>query len=63
MRQPDAFKAIRFCDADRREMLPHSHDRGQFTCVVSGVLKQQTEAGIWVVPRRRLIWIPPTIVP
>jgi AraC-like DNA-binding protein len=59
---PDVFSAIRYCDTDRHEMLPHSHDRGQFCCVVSGVMKQETAAGFWVVPRQRVIWIPPTVV-
>jgi AraC-like DNA-binding protein len=62
MTESEAFEAKRFHDADRREVLPHAHDRGQFTCVLSGVISQETEAGIWVVPQQRLVWIPPGTV-
>lgn len=58
----DLFEAVRFRDTQRRERRPHTHDRGQFTCVVSGVMHQETEAGVWIVPRQRLIWIPPATV-
>jgi AraC-like DNA-binding protein len=56
------FDAKRFHSEAEREIPPHAHDRGQFTCVLSGVISQQTDAQLWVVPRRRLIWIPPGTV-
>ena len=58
----ETFQVERFHDDGRREVLPHAHDRGQFTCVLSGVVSQETEDGLWVVPRQRLVWIPPRII-
>src|ERR1700754_2563707 len=58
----ETFQVERFHDDGRREVLPHAHDRGQFTCVLSGVVSQEAEDGLWVVPRQRLVWIPPRTI-
>ena len=60
--QSQVFEAVRFRDTQRRESRPHTHDRGQLTCVVAGVMHQETDTGVWIVPRQRLIWIPPATV-
>lgn len=57
--ETEGIQVERFRNAGRREVLLHAHDLGQFTCVLSGVVSQETEDGLWVVPRRRLVWIPP----
>jgi AraC-like DNA-binding protein len=48
--------------ANKTEIIAHAHDHGQFTCVLSGVVRQETEAGYWILPRQRLVWIPPGTV-
>jgi AraC-like DNA-binding protein/quercetin dioxygenase-like cupin family protein len=37
----------------------HAHDSGQFILVESGVSYLRTETGAWVIPARRLAWVPP----
>jgi AraC-like DNA-binding protein len=61
MRQTDTFEAKRFRDDLGREVPPHAHDRGQFTCVISGAISQETPTRLWVVPRQRLVWTPPGV--
>jgi len=36
----------------------HSHDPAQFLYAASGLLRVETEAGLWVVPPHRAVWIP-----
>ena len=60
--EPAGFEPRRFRYVGKHVMPPHAHERGQFTCIISGVLNQETDAGIWVVPQRRLVWIPPGTV-
>ncbi|MBI2771933.1 MAG: helix-turn-helix transcriptional regulator [Burkholderiales bacterium] len=59
LRSFDVFDVRRFHEEGRHEVGLHAHRHGQFTCVISGVVSQETDAGIWVVPRDRLIWVPP----
>ncbi|MEJ2795032.1 helix-turn-helix transcriptional regulator [Iodobacter sp. LRB] len=42
-----------------REIDVHSHLRGQFFCVDSGLLHVRTEHGSWLLPPQRAGWIPP----
>jgi len=37
---------------------PHRHKRSQLTFFVAGVMTVTTEAGMWVVPPQRAVWIP-----
>jgi AraC-like DNA-binding protein len=36
----------------------HSHDSAQLLYAASGLLRVETEAGVWVVPPQRAVWIP-----
>ena len=36
----------------------HSHQRGQFALAASGVITLFTDAGNWVVPPQRAVWVP-----
>jgi quercetin dioxygenase-like cupin family protein len=36
----------------------HFHDRDQIVYASRGVMTVQTEAGTWVVPPQRAVWIP-----
>jgi len=38
---------------------PHAHRRGQLVFARSGVMQVETEAGLWVVPPQRAVWVPP----
>jgi AraC-like DNA-binding protein len=42
-----------------REIGWHSHRRGQFFCVESGLVRIRTEHGSWILPPRRVGWVPP----
>jgi AraC-like DNA-binding protein len=42
-----------------REIGWHSHRRGQFFCVESGLVRIRTEDGSWILPPRRVGWVPP----
>jgi AraC-like DNA-binding protein len=53
------FEPRRFRYEGKHEMPTHAHEQGQFLCIVSGVISHETDAGIWIVPQRRLVWIPP----
>ncbi|MEQ7049940.1 helix-turn-helix transcriptional regulator [Paenibacillaceae sp. P-4] len=44
-----------------REYDWHSHRRGQFFCVESGLIHVRTPTGSWLLPPRRAGWIPPNI--
>jgi AraC-like DNA-binding protein len=39
----------------------HAHDSGQFILVESGISHLRTELGAWVVPARRVAWVPPGV--
>ena len=47
---------------DRHYIPPHHHDRAQLLYAVSGVMSVGTDAGTWVVPPLRAVWIPPRTV-
>lgn len=40
-------------------LAPHRHRRAQLLYAVQGVMTVGTEAGSWVVPPQRAVWIPP----
>lgn len=39
----------------------HAHKRAQLLYAVSGVMRVATNAGVWIVPPQRAVWIPPGI--
>ncbi len=41
---------------------PHSHRHGQLLYAASGVMRVATPTGLWVLPPRRALWIPPQVV-
>lgn len=55
----DGWETRRFRYAGNHVLDWHAHPRGQFSWITSGILTQRTNSGMWIVPRRRLIWIPP----
>jgi AraC-like DNA-binding protein len=50
-----------FDDASPREEGWHAHEGGQFILVESGISQLRTELGAWVVPARRVAWVPPGV--
>ena len=46
----------------RAGIAPHSHLRAQFLCSGEGVMQVSTEAGVWLIPPRRGLLIPPGVV-
>lgn len=41
---------------------PHSHPRGQLLYATSGLMRAATDAGIWLLPPQRGLWIPAGVV-
>jgi AraC-like DNA-binding protein len=41
---------------------PHTHRHGQLLYASSGVMRVATEKGLWVLPPKRALWIPPQMV-
>jgi AraC-like DNA-binding protein len=41
---------------------PHAHDLAQIVFAKRGVMRVQTEAGAWVVPPQRALWMPAGLV-
>lgn len=39
----------------------HAHNRAQLLYAMTGVMRVVTDAGVWVVPTQRAVWIPPGI--
>lgn len=44
------------------EVPPHHHNRAQLIHAITGVMRVETEFGIWVVPPGRGVWVPPRVV-
>ncbi|MCW2244803.1 AraC-like DNA-binding protein [Azospirillum fermentarium] len=40
---------------------PHAHRRAQLLYAVTGTLRVTTDAGAWIVPSLRAVWIPPGV--
>ena len=51
----------RFDGAGPDETAWHAHEGGQFIFVESGISHLKTELGAWIVPARRVAWIPPGV--
>jgi hypothetical protein len=41
---------------------PHHHERAQLLYATEGLMRVQTDAGVWILPPRRALWIPPGVV-
>ena len=39
----------------------HAHDTGQFVLVEAGTSHLHTELGTWIIPPRRIAWVPPRV--
>lgn len=39
----------------------HRHSRAQLVYAIDGIMRVDTPEGIWVVPPRRAIWVPPEV--
>lgn len=44
--------------AHREEVEQHFHDRNQLVTPGRGVLEVTTDAGVWIVPAQRAVWLP-----
>src|SRR6202162_3020163 len=51
----------RFDCASPDELGWHAHEGGQFILVESGVSHLFTDIGAWVIPTRRVAWVPPGV--
>src|SRR4030081_2248314 len=40
----------------------HAHDAGQFILVETGTSHLYTELGTWIIPARRVAWVPPGVL-
>ena len=43
-------------------LAPHSHEWGQFTYAVHGVMRVEASNSSWIVPPQRAVWIPAGVV-
>ncbi|MGV8920609.1 MAG: AraC family transcriptional regulator [Pseudomonas sp.] len=41
---------------------PHIHRHGQLLYAISGVMRAETPQGLWILPPRRALWVPPGVV-
>lgn len=41
---------------------PHSHERAQLLYATQGLMRVQTDSGVWILPPRRALWLPPGVV-
>jgi AraC-like DNA-binding protein len=61
MRQPDAgvqIRALAVNYSDGHELPVHHHDWAQLIYASRGVMTVHTDAGAWVVPAHRAVWVP-----
>ena len=62
---PDRVKQPAFVLLQRYESMdgpPHQHRKGQLVYASDGVVRVETDAGIWIVPPQRGVWLPPGFV-
>ena len=43
-------------------VVPHSHERAQLLYATEGLMKVKTDFGVWILPPRRALFIPPGVV-
>jgi AraC-like DNA-binding protein len=51
----------RFDGASPDETAWHAHEGGQFILVETGISHLRTELGAWIIPARRVAWVPPGV--
>src|SRR6266851_10103540 len=51
----------RFDGASPDEARWHAHEGGQFILVETGISHLRTELGAWIIPARRVAWVPPGV--
>ena len=51
----------RFDGASPDDARWHAHEAGQFILVESGISHLRTELGAWIIPARRVAWVPPGV--
>lgn len=51
----------RFDGAAPDETTWHAHESGQFILVEAGISHLKTELGAWIIPARRVAWVPPGV--
>jgi AraC-like DNA-binding protein len=51
----------RFDGAGPDEARWHAHEGGQFILVETGISHLRTELGAWIIPARRVAWVPPGV--
>jgi AraC-like DNA-binding protein len=51
----------RFDGTGADEATWHAHESGQFILVETGISHLRTELGAWIVPARRVAWVPPSV--
>ena len=63
-RSPRAFERDinRFDGAATESTDWHQHDAGQFILVETGITHLYTEFGTWIIPARRIAWVPPGVL-
>lgn len=50
-------------DYARGELIePHRHDMAQIVFAKHGIMRVHTDAGAWVVPPQRALWMPADVV-
>ncbi len=59
---PAARNGNRFDSAAGEVTRWHAHDCGQFILVEAGTSHLYTELGTWVIPARRIAWVPPGVL-
>ena len=62
---PDRIKRPAFVLAERfasHDGTPHKHRKGQLVYVSEGVLRVQTDGGMWIVVPQRGVWLPPNVM-
>ncbi|MDB6085104.1 MAG: AraC family transcriptional regulator [Gammaproteobacteria bacterium] len=60
-RTPRRHDTNRFDAASPDEAAWHAHESGQFILVENGIAHLRTEAGAWIIPARRVAWVPPGV--
>ncbi|MYM24619.1 helix-turn-helix domain-containing protein [Duganella sp. FT135W] len=61
-RVPRVVTAMARDEAHGASVAPHHHERAQLLYATEGLMRVQTDAGVWILPPRRALWIPPGVV-
>jgi AraC-like DNA-binding protein/mannose-6-phosphate isomerase-like protein (cupin superfamily) len=61
-RVPRVVTAMARDEAHGVSVAPHHHERAQLLYATEGLMRVRTDAGVWILPPRRALWIPPGVV-